>query len=123
MTTSTQEVPILSEKIRLLRESKGYTQEYLANQLNISQQAYSQIEKNPHKISIKRLNEVSNVLKIPINELLSTNKIEIFDPKDENNTNKYVLTNLEENRIFDRIISELKEEIIFLRSLIITLNK
>lgn len=36
----------LAEKIKTLRENKGYSQEYMADMLEVSQQTYSLIEKN-----------------------------------------------------------------------------
>ena len=45
----------ISETIRLIRESKGYSQEYMASQLNITQQAYSRLEKQPETITLRYL--------------------------------------------------------------------
>lgn len=61
----------IAGKIRLLRESKNYTQEYLAMKLNISQNAYSKIELGYSKLSVDRLYQIAEVMEVDVNELLS----------------------------------------------------
>jgi DNA-binding XRE family transcriptional regulator len=46
MKESNKEYPQIN-KIRMLREGIGLSQEYVAEKLNITQQAYSKMEKNP----------------------------------------------------------------------------
>jgi transcriptional regulator with XRE-family HTH domain len=41
-------------KIRMLREGIGLSQEYVAEKLNITQQAYSKMEKNPQNVTLER---------------------------------------------------------------------
>lgn len=49
---------------------KGYSQEYVANELGISQNAYSKLESGKTEISVKRVYEIALVLGISIYELL-----------------------------------------------------
>ncbi|MES2809659.1 MAG: helix-turn-helix transcriptional regulator [Bacteroidota bacterium] len=58
--------------IRKKRESKNYTQEYLAYKLNISQNAYSKIELGYTKITVERLFQIAEVLEINAIDLLET---------------------------------------------------
>lgn len=60
----------LTDKIRTLRIMKGYSQEYMANELEISQNAYSKLEAGKTQISVKRVYEIALVLGISIYELL-----------------------------------------------------
>ena len=53
----------------MVRESSNLSQDYMAAKLNISQQAYSRIEKNPDNITIKRLRQISEVLGVPFTTL------------------------------------------------------
>ncbi len=57
-------------KIRMLREGIGFSQEYVANKLNITQQAYSKLEKNPDSATLERLNQLSEVLGVKINSIV-----------------------------------------------------
>jgi len=58
-------------KIRTLRKAKGYSQKYLAMQLNISQNIFSKVERGDIEMSINRLIVISEVLDIEIMDLLS----------------------------------------------------
>ncbi len=51
-------------KIRKLREIRNYTQEYMAEQLKISQNAYSRIEREEANPSLTRINEICKILDI-----------------------------------------------------------
>jgi transcriptional regulator with XRE-family HTH domain len=57
-------------KIRMLREGVGYSQDYVAKKLNITQQAYSKIEKNPDNATLERLKQLSEVLGVKINSIV-----------------------------------------------------
>jgi len=46
---------VISNKLRKLRMEKGYSQEYLAEVLAVSQKTYSNMENNKSSISIKTL--------------------------------------------------------------------
>jgi len=49
---------MLGEKIRKIRSLKGYSQEYVADRLKISQSAYSAIETNRTKLDINRAKQI-----------------------------------------------------------------
>jgi transcriptional regulator with XRE-family HTH domain len=57
-------------RVKEIREGQGLSQEAVAYQLNISQQAYSRIEKNPDSSSVKRLRDLSNVFGVSLTSLI-----------------------------------------------------
>ncbi len=57
-------------KIRMLREGIGLSQEYVAEKLNITQQAYSKMEKNPQNATLARLQQLSEILGVNINSIV-----------------------------------------------------
>ena len=59
------------QKLRLLREFRNYSQEYIAEKLGITQHAYSRIENNQTKLTAERLEKLAVILNIPPLELLS----------------------------------------------------
>jgi len=65
---------IISEKIRKL---KGFSQEYVADKLNISQNLYSKMERGEATITLEKLTEICKVLEIDIKALQN------FDPFQE----------------------------------------
>jgi transcriptional regulator with XRE-family HTH domain len=54
----------------MLREGIGFTQEYVANKLNITQQAYSKLEKNPDTATLERLRKLSEILGVNVNSIV-----------------------------------------------------
>lgn len=56
--------------IRVQRAIKGYSQEYMAFQLEISQPAYSKIERSESDITVTRVFEIAEVLEISPYDLM-----------------------------------------------------
>ena len=54
----------IREKIRIARVTKGYSQNYMAVQLNISQRAYCKIECGKTKLSLRRFLIITKILEI-----------------------------------------------------------
>lgn len=69
MTREKSEYPDIN-KIRMLREGIGFSQEYVANKLNITQQAYSKLEKNPDTATLERLRKLSEILGVNVNSIV-----------------------------------------------------
>ncbi len=65
-------------RIKRAREYRNYTQQYMADQLTLSQNAYSKIESGATKLTIDRLEEIAKILEIPVDSLL-TNEKQIFN--------------------------------------------
>ncbi len=61
---------LISEIIRKYRLQRGFSQEFVAKKLNLTQQAYAVIEKNPEKASYARLKEISEILDVDFGVLL-----------------------------------------------------
>jgi len=76
MKSPNKEYPQIN-KIRLLREGIGLSQEYVAEKLNISQQAYSKMEKNPQNATLERLQQLSEVLGVNINSIVGNDDMYI----------------------------------------------
>lgn len=61
---------IILNKIRNARQFRGYSHEYIAHHLNISQAAYSKIENGKTQLTIQRLFQITEILDISIIFLL-----------------------------------------------------
>ena len=66
------------QKLRLLREFRNYSQEYIAEKLGITQHAYSRLENNQTKLTAERLERLAAILNIPPLELLSDKEPVIY---------------------------------------------
>lgn len=112
----------VSENIRLIRESRGYSQEYIANKLNVTQQAYSNMEKKPETMTLGRLKELAKVLDVSLLTLLTEESMYVLN--NFNQQGGYAVTKMEqyvsaENalKIYEEMIKELREEVKSLKQL------
>jgi transcriptional regulator with XRE-family HTH domain len=60
----------ISSNIRKVRESKNYSQEFMAVKLGVSQNVYSRMEQGLAKIEIERLLLISEILETSISDLI-----------------------------------------------------
>lgn len=68
------EMKQVGRKIRLLREIYNYTQEYVAENLGISQNAYSMMETGETRLTIDRLGKLAELYKMEVSDLLQFNE-------------------------------------------------
>jgi transcriptional regulator with XRE-family HTH domain len=111
----------LGTKIKKVRELRNFTQEHMARELGITQESYSRIESNKSPITIERLMKISEVLKTDMMELLKFDEKVIFQNivnHQQANNNFIQHHNEVTKEFYERIIQELKDEIIFLRGLL-----
>lgn len=80
----------IAEHIREIRKLKEYSQEYMAAQLDISQQAYQKIESSKTKISLNCALQIANILDINIEQLTNPDKTTIL-PSNNNQPSAEVL--------------------------------
>lgn len=57
--------------IRQIRLEKGFSQDYVAKKLGISQKAYSNIENNVTQITLNRLKNIAEVMAIKVDILIN----------------------------------------------------
>lgn len=104
-------------KIRQLRELRGYSQQYMAQQLGISQRAYSKIERNETQLNWKRIAEIASILDIDPIQLVTFDEARIFKLKSpsliygEKASDQLI-------KQYERQIQRLEDEINFLRKML-----
>lgn len=117
---------LINEKIRTIRILKSLTQENIADELNISQRAYSKMEYGETKVTDDKLNKIYSVLKVSKEfiEKFNTDR-SINQTNNDNSTGIGFLENLNQASIdiiiklenqYEQRIKDLKEEILFLRN-------
>ena len=60
----------LAERIRKIREIRGFKQSNIAKELNITQQSYGNLENRNNNPKLETLNKFCEVVKIPLSFLL-----------------------------------------------------
>ena len=65
----------IARNIKQIRELKSYTQEYMAEQLGISQPSYAKIEQGATILKIDRMQQIADILEVDLTTLLNTTNI------------------------------------------------
>ncbi len=115
----------IQEKIRTLRQLNHWTQEDMAERMNLSQNGYAKIERGESKLSIKKLEQIAQIFNIDITELISRDTGFNYQYSDNNSSNHYYNNASEEIEKLhliinhkDEIITQKDNEIILLRKLL-----
>jgi len=66
------------EKIRSIRQSKNWSQEKMAEKLNMSTNGYAKIERGETKAHIPKLEQIAEILELDLMELLASGEKNVF---------------------------------------------
>ncbi|WP_282822499.1 helix-turn-helix domain-containing protein [Neisseria subflava] len=101
------------DKIRILRTSHQWTQEDIAEKLNMSVNGYSKIERGKSSINIEKLKQIAQVFNMDILELISSQQSS-FPARD--NLENYNIISLDAKLLYEneklKLLLEIKEDLI-----------
>jgi transcriptional regulator with XRE-family HTH domain len=110
----------LGTKIRQIRELKGFSQEYVASKIGITQRAYSKMERDEIKLDWDKITTIAQVFDMDPMDIVSFDDNLIF-----NNCSMSGKAHQFINQIPDKLIEQyesrikfLEEEVTFLRGLL-----
>lgn len=111
---------IIGQRIRKLRELKNFTQEYMAEQLNMNQGSYSKLESGETDIPFSRLEQIAQVLGLNPEDIITFNEHIVFNLMNNKTANGLVINQVSANekRLYEEYIETLKSEITFLKGLL-----
>ncbi len=120
----------IHQKIRSIREANNWTQEDMAEKLNISKNGYAKLERGENKLNIERLEQISHIFNIDISDLVSQEKgiVLIVDGSyadNNSNVSHYTTTDslISENEKLKLIIEHKNELLQQLQREVKTLNE
>lgn len=116
MTSST-----IRENIRIFRDIKYSSQEYMAMKLNISQPAYANIESGKSSLTIKKLQDISAILDIELKDIVNTDSKNFytFNNNQVANVSHFIENFYTDTKdVYEKLIKKQEEEIAFLRSMV-----
>ncbi len=125
----------LHEKIKFLRQMKGWSQSEIAERIGMSANGYGNIERGDTNISIFRLEKIAEVLETDVEELMSFSPQiihnKVCDYMGDNNRNYQFIGDTEfiqmelkhELEKRDLLLIEREKEIVYLKSVIDELLK
>lgn len=112
---------IFGKNIRKFRELKGYSQEYMAHELDITQASYAKLENNTTKLDVGRLFTIAKLLETDVADILELNKQTIFNQS--NNVTANAFGNVDKlqqdnKEIYEKLIQAKDEQIALLKALL-----
>jgi transcriptional regulator with XRE-family HTH domain len=111
---------VLGQRIKKLRELKNLTQEYMADQLKMNQGSYSKLESGETDIPYSRLEQISEVLGLRVEDVIGFNESIVFNLINNKKANGLVINQVSKNekRLYEEYIEALKNENKFLKTLV-----
>lgn len=114
----------ITDNIFKIRISKGFSHEYMAERLQITQPAYSNIEKNRTKLTIDRIYKIAEILETSIEDILDLKTSALCNQSelmiDVNALPEREIQNLsnENKEVYVKLISAKDEQIALLKSML-----
>jgi transcriptional regulator with XRE-family HTH domain len=98
----------IGNKLRVFRTEKGYTQEKIADLLQISQASYSNLENNIGKVDLKTIQKISEIYEIDLVSLLNQDGVN-FNQNLNTSNNDNIINQLTE-KLIEQYETRLKEK-------------
>ena len=105
----------IGNKIRILREERGLSQENMASALDITQSNYARLEKDDNRISVPRLIIIAKTLETTVTELVGEKPNTVVNQNTQRDAFAYFQSTFQSDK---EHIQTLKEEIDFLKKLL-----
>lgn len=108
----------VAEKIRLLRLQKGLSQQNMADELNLTVAAYSNIERGVSEVNLSRLSAIAELLDTTPIEIL-TDEILVSDVDVklgyQSNVNQQLLLIMQQQQLFQHQLDNLQRDVFQLK--------
>jgi transcriptional regulator with XRE-family HTH domain len=108
-------MPAIGNKVKKLRELKGYKQEYMAERLGITQQSYSKLESEKTDIPFSRIEQLAEIFEMKPEELVGFDAQYVFNNYGENKGHQVAYNNFpqELKQLYEDKIKLLEEKITY----------
>jgi len=105
--------------IRKIREAKGFSQDYMANVLDISQASYARLENEDTKVTVDRLYKIAEVLDTNIIDFFSADIVTIQNQNNYEGSYGLVQNLTIENKdIYEKLLKSKTEQLELLPKII-----
>lgn len=110
----------IGQKIKKLRELKNLTQDYMANQLGLTQSAYSKMENGEVDIPYSRIEDIAKIFTIKPEDIITFNENTIFNLyNNQSATGQVINHNYDaEVKLYEEQHAADKEQIEYLKNII-----
>lgn len=111
----------IGHKVKKLRELKNFTQNHMAQELGITQSAYSKMELGESEITFKKLERISEILGISLEDISSFNEQMIFNVMHNQTGNGFVVNkgiSDQERKLYEDQIKLLQDQNDYLKRML-----
>lgn len=105
----------IGTRIRKIREERGIKQEYIAEEMGITQSSYGRLEKDDNRLTATKLMKISEILNISVSVLFGEKATNVIHENKGDNAQAQIGTFVQQDK---EHIESLKEEIKFLRKIL-----
>jgi transcriptional regulator with XRE-family HTH domain len=105
----------IGTRIRKIREERGIKQEYIADEMGITQSSYSRLEKDDNRLTAAKLMKISKILNTAVSILFGEKATHITHENKGDNDQAQTGTLVQQDK---EHIETLKDEIKFLRKML-----
>ncbi len=109
---------MVKSNLKLIREMRNLTQEFMAQELNVSQAQYSRMENNPTDLPLSKAQKIAEILEVSLTDLLNFDDKNIFNNCKVDVVNNYANINYtispEIKKLYEDTIKLLEEKIALL---------
>jgi transcriptional regulator with XRE-family HTH domain len=105
----------VGNKIRLLREERGLSQENMAASLDMTQSNYARLEKDDNRISVSRLIVIAKTLETTVTELVGEKPNTVVNQNTQRDAFAYFQSTFQSDK---EHIQTLKDEIEYLKKMV-----
>ena len=117
----------IGQKIKKLRELKNLTQTHMAEELGLTQSAYSKLEMGETEVPFSRLEKIAGVFGMKPEDVIAFNESMVFNVMHNQTGQGFVVNNNNitesERKLYEDQITLLKDEISHLKAIIEKLLK
>jgi len=110
----------MTEKIASVRIRRGYTLEYMAHELDLTQASYRKIEIGETHLTVERLFQISEILNVSLPELLEIGN-DVFNQTNNERATDYQqkIENFyqESKEVYEKLLQSKDEQIALLKSM------
>ena len=111
----------IGQKVKKLRELRNYTQHYMAQEMGVTQSAYSKMELGESEITYSKLERISEILGVAVEEIAAFNEQMIFNIVHNQTGNGFVVNkgmSDQERKLYEDQIQLLKEQNEYLKRML-----
>lgn len=102
-------------RIKKFREERGIKQEYIANEMGVTQSSYGRLEKDDRRLTVEKIMKISEILNVSVSILFGEKASNIIHENKGDNAQAQIGSLILQDK---EHINSLKEEISFLRKLL-----